>query len=90
MNCPTCLKPTVVTDTRLVNGGRERKRVCAGNHVLYTQEVFIEKWNYKDPRRKRVIKPKKQARPKHLKKWKGLQITDTSPQWVRNIWEKTK
>lgn len=90
MNCPVCKKPTIVIDTRAVNGGRERKRTCAENHISFTQEQFIEKWNYRDPRRKRVPAPKASLKKTKLKKWKGIQLNDSSPLWLKNIWERTK
>jgi transcriptional regulator NrdR family protein len=78
MNCPECGAPSIVTDTRLVEGQRHRRRKCPKNHKFYTNEVAIEKWAYVDPRIARN-KPKK---PKPLLPEKG------APEWVKKIWEK--
>jgi hypothetical protein len=112
MNCPKCESATIVTDTRRVNGGRERKRRCCNGHISFTREVFIDKWDYVDPRRNRYVpklkrkkklkhkkvkvlidtkkKPKPKATsPKPPSTWGGVVVTEKTPLWVRNLWDKT-
>lgn len=71
MNCPVCNKRTRVVNTRPIEGGVARKRVCAKGHEFFTVERQTARWLHKDIRRKRKKlppKPKPAPKPKN-KSW---------------------
>lgn len=58
MNCPYCNKRTRVFDTRLIEGGVNRKRLC-GKHTFMTVERVTTQWLHKDIRNGRKKLPPK-------------------------------
>lgn len=58
MNCPYCNKRTRVFDTRLIEGGVNRKRMC-GKHTFMTVERVTTQWLHKDIRKGRKKLPPK-------------------------------
>jgi hypothetical protein len=66
MICSTCNKDSIVTDTRLVDGVRYRRRKCECQKSWITSEVLFDgPWPYKDPRvRTGRYKPKPKVKVK--------------------------
>ena len=66
MICPICKKRSRVVDSRLIEGGVNRKRQCA-RHTFLTIERPTTEWLYKDARKGRKKlppKPKPALKPK--------------------------
>jgi hypothetical protein len=86
MKCFKCKLPTIVTDSRLVNGVRQRKRQCKKGHICFTEEVKVKTWDYIDPRVKKRGVGKGKA-----KEWSAKELLNQiekvrnsePPQWVR-------
>jgi hypothetical protein len=97
MICPTCNKESIVTDSRLVDGVRYRRRKCDCLKLWSTAEVLFDgPWPYKDSRvRTRKYKPKPKVKPKPKKEYLpvfkpavqewNIVVTKKSPLWLRNI-----
>lgn len=69
MICATCNKRTRVVNTRPIEGGVARKRVCARGHEFYTVERQAARWLHKDNRKGRKKLPPKPAPKPKKKSW---------------------